>query len=445
MKKISGWGNYPVVEAEEVRCETEAELRRELERPGRVIPRGNGRSYGDSSLSERVLTTLRYNRLLAFDDTTGELHCQAGVLLADILEVFVPRGWFLPVTPGTKLITVGGAIACDVHGKSHHVTGSFCRHLISMEVMLPDGTVKPCSRRENPELFALTCGGMGLTGMILSATFRLIPVETAYMREEVVKAPCLDAVMDLFESSSEWTYSVAWIDCLKTGPQAGRSLLMRGEHARAGELQALRQREHPLTLPARPELEVPFMFPDFALNKFTMQAFNFAYWHKAFKERTERIARYDTFFYPLDAVAHWNRIYGSRGFTQYQFVLPLEAGREGLRAILDRIAEAGTGSFLAVLKLFGEQDDLISFPMKGYTLALDFPLRPGLFAFLDELDRMVEACGGRLYLTKDVRMGSGFFMRSYPNAALFKEAVAALQTGPARFSSLQSRRLGITE
>ena len=235
MRKISDWGNYPVIEAEVSGFDTAERLRRKLAEPGEVIAFGNGRSYGDASLQKRILLTRRFNKFLSFDEATGELCCQAGVLLSEILDVFVPRGWFLPVTPGTKLITVGGAIATDVHGKNHHVDGSFGQHVVSMDVMRNDGSVITGSPTERAEFFKVTVGGMGLSGIILAATFRLRRIETAFIREETVRAANLGEIMDCFESSSDWTYSVAWIDCLAKGESMGRSVMMRGEHARASD------------------------------------------------------------------------------------------------------------------------------------------------------------------------------------------------------------------
>jgi FAD/FMN-containing dehydrogenase len=444
MQKISNWGNYPAIDADVINFDSLDELKQKMSGRSSVIPRGNGRCYGDSALGETIVSTLKYNKLKSFDSETGEVECQSGALLADLLDVFVPRGWFLPVTPGTKLITIGGAIASNVHGKSHHVTGSFSNCVVSFELMLPSGEIKNCSRTENPELFVMTHGGMGLTGLILSAKIKLMPVETAYIRERIVKAANLDEIMDLFEASGDWTYSVAWIDCLSKGDNLGRSILMLGEHAKRSELTKPSHVEHPLDLKRGLQLNVPFMFPNFALNKLTMHAFNFAYYHKMFKKEVTHVTDYNTFFYPLDTVDNWNRIYGTRGFTQYQFVLPKEAGREGLRRILTRIADSGMGSFLAVLKLFGEEESFMSFPMAGYTLALDFPIKEGLFELLDELDEMVAEYGGRLYLTKDVRMNDETFFKTYQHADDFKAALATLGTDDQTFASLQSTRVGLT-
>ncbi len=444
MRRISDWGNYPVIEAETSGFDSVEQLRSRLAEPGELIAYGNGRSYGDASLQSRVVLTRRFDKLLAFDETTGELTCQAGVLLADLLDVFVPRGWFLPVTPGTKLITVGGAIAADVHGKNHHVDGSFGQHIRSMDVMRNDGSIITCSPARNAEFFNVTVGGMGLTGIILQATFRLRRIETAYIREETVRAANLGEVMDGFEAPGEWTYSVAWIDCLARGDALGRSILMRGEHATAGELVNPSHKHAPLKPGGGMKLDVPFMMPGFALSRLTVQAFNAAYYGKCRSGTQARIAGYNQFFYPLDSVGNWNRIYGRRGFTQYQFVIPKAAGREGMHRILERIAASGLGSFLAVLKLFGEQESFISFPMEGYTLALDFPISFKAMELFKELDAMVADYGGRLYLAKDSRMDAAMFARTYPNADEFRQAVAVLNEGGTRFASLLSRRIGVT-
>lgn len=444
MRKISDWGNYPVVEAEVGGFDSVARLQEHLSEPGELIAYGNGRSYGDASLQERVLLTRRFNKFLSFDESTGTLCCQSGVLLSEILEVFVPRGWFLPVTPGTKLITVGGAIAADVHGKNHHLEGSFGQHILAMEVMRNDGSVIRCSPQENSEFMQLTVGGMGLSGVILNATFRLKRVETAYIREETVRARNLEEIMECFEASASWTYSVAWIDCLARGDDMGRSIMMRGEHATLDGLVSPAHKAAPLEPRRKPMLSVPVNFPDFALNRWTMQAFNFAYYHKCRPGLHRNVVDYNAFFYPLDAIADWNRIYGKRGFTQYQFVIPREAGREGMQHILKRITDSGLGSFLAVLKLFGEQESFISFPMAGYTLALDFPISLAAMDLFNELDAMVADYGGRLYLAKDSRMNAAMFEKTYPNAAEFKEAISLLNRGEVRFASLQSKRIGVT-
>lgn len=440
-KRLANWGNYPAITCEENSFSQEAHLKTYIAGHDRMIARGNGRCYGDASLGQRSISMLAYDKVLQFDTDAGILECQSGITLDQILDFIVPWGWFLPVTPGTKFITVGGAVASDVHGKNHHVDGAFSAHIIDMDVITGDGQTLCCSPDENPDLFQATCGGMGLTGVITRVKFRLKPITTAYIRQQQIKARNLDELLDLFEQHRHATYSMAWIDCLQKGSSFGRSILITGEHATEEELSA-QQRKAPLQLPLKKKLSVPFHLPGFVLNTFTVKAFNALYYAKNYKKVMTGVVPYEPFFYPLDAILHWNRGYGRSGFVQYQFVLPLER-KEGLVAILRRISDKGWGSFLAVLKVFGQQHDLISFPMEGYTLALDFPVRKGLFAFLDELDELVLQYGGRLYLSKDARMKQEMFWKSYPHAERFAAIVQRYNPGQ-RFTSLQSDRLLIT-
>jgi FAD/FMN-containing dehydrogenase len=287
-----------------------------------------------------------------------------------------------------------------------------------MSVHTGTGEVIVCSKTENVDLFWATCGGMGLTGVVLDVSFRLKKIETSFIRQKQIKAQNLDEAMVLFAEYSDYTYSVAWIDCLKTGKQFGRSILILGEHAAPDEVS---YKQKKLETREKALFSVPFNFPSFVLNEWTVKAFNAVYYAKNRNKVIENSTHYDGFFYPLDSILNWNRIYGKRGFVQYQFVLPLKSSKEGLKNILARINKRGMGSFLAVLKLFGEQNDLISFPMKGYTLALDFAMKPGLLEFLDELDELVAEYGGRIYLSKDARMRNQIFWETYPNAVTFKE------------------------
>lgn len=392
-----------------------------------------GRSYGDSALAEQIISTEALDHFQQFDPETGELSCASGVTLAEIIRVFLPRGWFLPVTPGTKFVTVGGAIASDVHGKNHHLEGSFCDHVSSISVAtVSEGTIT-CSPWENSELFHATCGGMGLTGMILNATIKLRPVSSAYINEVTLKAENLEHALNLFEQNHSSTYSVAWIDCLSTGEKLGRSLIMLGEHADNGSLD----------VGGHTKFTVPMETPGFAINRHSIQLANTLYYARVRQQRTERVTHYDTYFYPLDSIHHWNKLYGRKGFVQYQFVLPKVAGLEGMRTVLQRIADSKKGSFLAVLKAMGPQNkNLLSFPVEGYTLALDFKMEDGLFTLLDELDHIVLDHGGRLYLAKDARMSEATFKRSYPDWQNFKE-VRQRYGADQLFHSLQSQRLGL--
>jgi FAD/FMN-containing dehydrogenase len=430
---LTGWGRYPRLEAEIFSFEEPESLREYLHQEGETIVYALGRSYGDSALNNKVVFSRRFNNVLQFDPRDGVITCESGVSLAELIDAFLPRGWFLAVTPGTRFITVGGAIASDVHGKNHHREGCFSQCVHSLELMLPDGEIVRCSRQENKELFLATCGGMGLTGVILTATFRLQRISSAYIAEKTFKAGNLEELLNLFEEYQKIPYSVAWIDCLTAGEELGRGLLMVGDLAE----------NRPLDLPPSKPVSLPFDLPGFCLNKFSMGIFNHLFYGRVSSIPRERVIHLLNFFYPLDAILHWNRLYGSRGFTQYQLVLPKAAGYQGLTAILQEVAQSGLGAFLGTLKLFGpENENFLSFPREGYTLAMDFKIQEELFPFLDKLDRVVLDHGGRLYLTKDVRMGPRVFRQGYPKWAKFGELREKMGlTG--KFHSLQSKRLGI--
>lgn len=429
--QLTAWGNYPVINAKAIPADNNLSL--QLPRVSEVIPFGNGRSYGDSALAPHIVPMLSRNRFLSFDEPSGLLTCESGVLLAEVIEAFVPRGWFLKVTPGTKLITVGGAIASDVHGKNHHVEGCFSESVKQFTLMLADGSIVRCSREENSELFRATCGGMGLTGIILEASFCLKRISSRWVSQTTIKTANLEETFTAFEEHGHQPYSVAWIDCLAKKDAIGRCLLMVGDFANDGDLDYKPKRK----------LSIPFNFPAFALNNLSVRTFNWLYYGKV----RERISRsrvdIDSFFYPLDALNHWNRIYGKGGFTQYQFILPKEQSAQGLREILTQIADAGKGSFLAVLKLYGSSNEnYLSFPMEGYSLALDFKIEPGLFELLDRLDEIVARHGGRIYLTKDVRVSKRIFEQGYQQLGKFRELRSRYGLNQ-RFHSLQSQRLGL--
>lgn len=433
--KFSGWGRYPSIDAEVIHPLSAGEVVASLadRSPGATIARGLGRSYGDSSLAPRIISTSRLDHFIRFDETTGILTCAAGLSLADILEVIVPRGWFLPVTPGTKFVTVGGAIASDVHGKNHHLEGSFTDYVRDLKIATASDGIVQCSREQHPALFHATCGGMGLTGIVLEATLALKTIKSAFVNETTIKAGDLEELLALFEEYQETTYSVAWIDCLSTGKSLGRALLMLGEHAESGALETGKGGG----------VTVPVDMPGLLLNTRSVRAFNALYYHRVLRKRSKRRAHYDPFFYPLDGIQHWNRLYGKNGFTQYQFVLPKDAGLPGVASAVERIARSGRGSFLAVIKAFGRgNDNYLSFPMEGYTLSLDFKIEKGLFELLDELDGIVLHHGGRLYLAKDARMSGDVFRRGYPLWDRFA-AVRERYGADRIFHSLQSQRLGL--
>jgi len=440
-QQIANWGNYPRMESDVKSFTFTEQLTTLMDTTSHFIPRGNGRCYGDASLADNTISTLHYKRILSFDTDNGILECQSGLTLDKILEVIVPKGWFLPVTPGTKFITVGGAVGSDVHGKNHHVDGSFSNHIIEMDVMVADSSVITCTPSNHTDLFEATCGGMGLTGIITRIKFRLKKIETSYVSQKQIKAENLEELISLFEKYKDYTYSMAWIDCLTKGEQFGRGILIVGEHARESELNE-KQKKRKLDVRGKMKITFPFNLPSWVLNTFTVRVFNFLYYGKNFKKEKNNVVSYEPFFYPLDAILHWNRGYGKKGFVQYQFVLPLSA-KQGLVDILKRISNEGLGSFLAVLKVFGKQDSLISFPVEGFTLALDFPVRDGLFRFLDELDQIVLQYGGRLYMSKDARMKPEILFKGYPRIEEFKSIVRKYNPTN-KLSSVQSERLLLT-
>ena len=417
---LSGWGRYPRIAARVTAPRDVAGLIAAMG-AGRVIARGNGRAYGDSAIGlDNTLHMAHFNRFLAFDTDTGTLTAEAGVLLADIVKAFLPRGWFPYVTPGTKYVTLGGMIAADVHGKNHHKDGSFGSYVEWVEVLTPEGSILRCSVDSNPEFFAWTVGGMGLTGVILRAAIRLRPVTSAWVRTSTHVAKNITRAIEIFETSEEATYSVAWIDCLQSGASLGRSVILLGEHAGVADLPRAR-RASPLLPPDAGRVMIPFDFPVWALNRFAVRAFNATYYRRARTGPREHVMECDRFFYPLDAVLGWNRIYGRHGFVQFQCVLPLPSAERGLRALLEAIAASGAGSFLAVLKRLGVQDSRFSFPMAGYTLALDFPVTQKTMALLDRLDSIAIDHDGGFYLAKDGRMSAQTFHRSDPRAAAYSE------------------------
>ena len=399
---VTNWGNFPIVEKEMKSEDSTAKIREYVRNHHEIIARGNGRCYGDASLSENIFSTKRLNKFISFDRLNGVIECESGVLLAEVLEVIVPQGYFLFVTPGTKFITVGGAIASDIHGKNHHAEGCFSEYVIEFSLLNEKGEVLKCSRNENSEKFWATIGGMGLTGIILSAKFKLKNIESTYIRQESIKAENLDEIFRLFDESESWTYNVAWIDCLQRDKNLGRSIMMRGEHAFKHELQKNLQ-ENPLKMKKGTGPSIPFYFPNFVLNNITVKLFNLLFYSKQTKKEVKNFVHYEPFFYPLDILSDWNRIYGKKGFIQYQMVIPKEKGKEGMKRILETIAKSGNGSFLAVLKLFGKDNPEAynSFPMEGYTLALDFKVNPKLKKLVEQLDAIVEEFGGKIYLTKD--------------------------------------------
>jgi FAD/FMN-containing dehydrogenase len=436
--EISGWGSYPNIDARLDEPVDPAEIiasLRQLDGSGQVIARGAGRSYGDSGLAQHAVSSRFLDNFIDFDAEQGLLSCASGVSLEEVLDVCVPRGWLLPVLPGTRFVTVGGAIASDVHGKNHHRDGCFSNFVETLTLLLASGEILTCSRDSNRPLFEATCGGMGLTGIILNAKLKLEKITSAYIEQQIFPAANLDAIFDLFEQRADDKYSVAWIDCLAKGSARGRSVLFTGEQAGHGGLESRQQFI----------LTAPPVFPAAMINRISIGTFNRLYYRMQALGRSPDTRHYQDYFFPLDWIRGWNRLYGKNGFVQYQFVVPQDAARETIDLVLAEISEQGKGSFLSVLKKMGpENANPLSFPLEGYTLALDFKVEESLFPLLDRLDSMVVESGGRLYLTKDARMSKEIFSKSYPRLDEFRKIKAEVDPD-CLFGSLQSRRLGLSD
>ena len=386
-----------------------------------ALPYGLGRSYGDSCLNANgiLLTTSKMDKLISFDPESGVVRCEAGLSLAELLEIIVPKGWFLPVTPGTKFITVGGAIANDVHGKNHHVAGNFGHHVQGLELLRSNGARHYCSPSENRHLFEATIGGLGLTGLITWAEFKLKPIHNPFIQMESIKYKNVDEFFDIAaDSDKDYEYTVSWIDCLSNGDQLGRGLFMRGNSAPAGAKASMKS--------GHEKVSIPLDAPGFLLNSASIKAFNTAYYNKQQKRVVKQTTHYDPFFYPLDAAHQWNRLYGKAGFYQYQCIVPFSETREPIREILRTISRSGQGSFLAVLKVFGEvpAKGMMSFPKPGVTLALDFANRgQKTLQLFKALDEIVARNQGSIYVAKDARMSADHFKQFYPRWKEFSQYV----------------------
>ncbi|GAA4068359.1 FAD-binding oxidoreductase [Streptomyces shaanxiensis] len=444
---VTGWGRTAPTTARLIRPRTYEEAAAAVRDCGARggIPRGLGRAYGDAAQNAggSVFDMTGLDRIHAIDADGGTVLCDAGVSLHRLMEVLLPLGWFVPVTPGTRYVTVGGAIGADIHGKNHHVSGTFSRHVLSLELLTADGGIRMV-RRGTP-LFDATTGGMGLTGVILTATVQLQPVETSLMSVDTERARDLDDLMArLVATDDHYRYSVAWIDLLARGAETGRAVLTRGDHA---PLEALREgtraRRDPLAFRPSRLLGAPAFLPEGLLSRRTVSWFNELWYRTAPRARTGELQKLTAFFHPLDGVPHWNRIYGRGGFVQYQFVVG-RGQEDTLRRIVRRVSEHRCPSFLAVLKRFGEADPgWLSFPVPGWTLALDIPAGlPGLGALLDELDDEVAAAGGRVYLAKDARLRPELLAAMYPRLADFRALRAEIDPHGVFVSDL-ARRLGL--
>ncbi len=427
-KYFSGWGNFPIKFGTLKTIKSKRELKSNLNSIRQFIPVGNFRSYGDSALADTMVHFSQNNIQINSKEKTATV--SADVLLGNLIDKSLPLGLFPVVVPGTKFVTIGGAIAADIHGKNHHVDGCFSEHVLSFDLMNSDGEIIKCTKKDTPELWAKTCGGMGLTGVILNAALKLRKIPSSQIIQSNHVANSLDQLFELFEKNKDATYSVAWIDCAAKGDNLGKGILMCGEFSENNNsVKSLKNNS----------LSIPFNFPSCLLNSFTIKIFNSFYFNILRKKEYKPFAvSLDQFFFPLDKIRDWNRLYGESGFLQYQFVLPKENSFNGMSEILQKISQSKKGSPLAVLKLFGPQNgNALSFPIEGYTLALDFKKSPNLFPLLNDLDEIVNQNGGRLYLAKDARMSPNTFKKGYPNLGIYNSTIENLS----QFQSNQSKRL----
>ena len=442
MERLTGWGRTMAVQAERATPSTTDELADLLSPTGPghgVIARGLGRSYGDPAqvAGGTVVDLSAFNAISAVDERTHAITVGAGVSIDTLLHHILPLGYFVPVTPGTRQVTIGGAIAADIHGKNHHVDGSFASHVVSMDLVTPVG-VMTVTRDRDPELFWATAGGMGLTGIVTAATITLLPIASTMVSVDTTRHRNLDEVMAaMVDGDHRYRYSVAWVDCMTSGATMGRGVLTRGDHAPAD------RGRPPTTIPTGASVAVPFNAPPGLLNRLSITAFNEAWFRAAPKERLGGIESISTFFHPLDGVANWNRLYGPRGFVQYQFAVP-DAASATVATAIERLAASKVPSFLAVLKRFGAGNrGPLSFPTAGWTLALDLPVGPpALPAVLDDLDDLIAAAGGRIYLAKDARLNPAHLETMYPALTEFRR-VADRVDPERRLTSDLDRRLNV--
>ena len=446
--RLTGWGRVSPSAAELAQPATvarAAELLGNAAAARGVIPRGLGRSYNNAAQCAGgvVISTARLNRITELDPVTGLATCEAGVSLEQLMVAGLPAGWFVPVSPGTRQVTVGGAIAADVHGKNHHVAGSFARHVRSFEILLPGGEPRTVTEQSDPALFWATAGGMGLTGLIVRATVQLKRVPTARVRVDTVRTAGIDETMAvLAEHDRSYGYTVAWSDNLARGAGLGRSVITSGDFAEPADLPPAESAD-PFAFRPGARVGVPAGFPPGLINRYTVALANQAWYRKAPRSRRGELQTIGTFFHPLDGIRNWNRVYGPGGFRQYQYVVPF-GQEDAVRRSFELVSRERAPSFVTVLKRFGPADPgLLSFPLAGWTLALDFPARtPGLARLLGRLDRLVVEAGGRVYLAKDSRVPAGVLAEMYPRLAEFRKLRAEFDPAGILASDL-SRRLGL--
>ena len=431
---INGWGRYPKIDANLFYPENKSQCFDYIKKNS-FIPRGSGRSYGDSANSDNVLQSLKISQVLKFDKINGIITCEAGITFRDLITIIVPEGWFFPVTPGTSFLTIGGAIAADVHGKNHHKEGSFSDYILNINMILGSGDFVSASKEIFPDLFYATCGGMGLTGFIFSATIKLKRINSSKIIQGIQVSKSLEEVCENFERFSAANYSVAWVDALASGKDFGRSILYIGNHSD----------DKDFSMKKFKSLNLPMKLGSFIINKYTMNIFNKIYYKKnSINNQNKNLIEFNNFFYPLDKIKNWNLVYGNGGFIQYQFVIPKENSVFNLKKILKTINNHNEFSSLAVLKLLGKNNNnYLSFPMEGLTMALDFKLSNSIMKLIKFLDEMIVDMNGKIYLAKDALMTEDIFKKTYLKWREF-ENIRFKYSAIGKFSSTQSRRLGLS-
>jgi decaprenylphospho-beta-D-ribofuranose 2-oxidase len=430
---MHGWGRYPTEEATVFSVDSLSDINLVISNKISGIPFGNGRSYGDCALSKNILKIGSSKKLKSFDAINGLITCDSGMLLSDILEVIVPHGWFLPVVPGTKFITVGGAIAADVHGKNHHINGCFSEFVHSFNLVGAKGELYECSKSKNTSLFKATCGGMGLTGIIAEATLQLMKIPSSIIHQKKFKTNTLKETIEYFNTIKHESYSVAWIDASLPYEKMGRGIIQYGNFVLNESFSSL----------IKPQLTLPDFFPSGLFNRATVKAFNSLYLHLNTVNKNDTFVGWDDFFFPLDKISNWNVLYGPKGFMQIQYIFPEEVSYSALRALFRIMDRFNLVSSLAVLKLYGPQNEnYLSFPMNGFSLAMDFPISAKLFQMVKSFENVLSEYGGRVYLAKDVCISSETFKKGYPNLDAFISVLEQYSCTDT-FSSNQSQRLFI--
>ena len=430
---VHGWGNYSKLDSEVFFPDTLEKLKLNILMTKSLIGRGLGRSYGDSANNKHIIQTSKLKKIINFDKQNGWIECESGVTIYELNELTIKEGWFVPVTPGSSYVTLGGALASDIHGKNHHLEGSFSKHVLYAQLMLANGEIIKISHSENSDLFNATCGGMGLTGIIYSIKFKLKLISSSNIIQTTIKTKNLEETIEQFKINKKSEYSVAWLDCATSIKKFGRGLLFLGQH----------QKDNILTYKKKKVINYPLNFFSKFLNSYSIKLFNYIYYHKNFKKKKINILHINDYFYPLDSIDNWYLLYGSKGFIQYQFVIPLEFSINVIKEIFYKIYSFNQVSYLTTIKKFGAQNDnYLSFPMEGITIAFDFKATNKIKNLIETLDEIVVNNKGRVYLTKDTLMKKEVFTKYYENWDKF-EKVREKYGAKGKFFSNQSIRLGL--